>query len=440
MIERMKSSSSQAAIPSAVLVSVLIKESKESHKEEAVDPPNDHSDARPSCDASDSVLAELALLAQAAGFQVLGRMTCRRNAPDPAFFLGRGKLDELKAMVLALGAQEVIFDQALSPVQQRNLEKALGLPVSDRTFLILSLFAQRARSHEGKLQVELARLRYVSTRLVRRWSHLERQRGGIGGRGGPGETQMELDKRMITVAITRTQARLKTLIRQRDTQRKARRRLPTYNVALVGYTNAGKSTLFNALVKTKNYAADQLFATLDTTTRRFYLGMDAKIDEQVNEQAGEKNEEEGFSTEYEYGKSPQAHAAIPALLSDTVGFIHNLPHTLVQAFQASLQEACEADLLLHVIDASSSDYAAQMQDVQLVLNEIGAEEIPQILVFNKIDRLNQSDAENIQATTQVKECVWVSASQGNGLDQLRAVIRQHAQREKREKRDEWVVV
>jgi GTP-binding protein HflX len=421
MIERMKSSS-QAAIPGAVLVSVLIKagkEKKETCQEEAL--------GLQALDSGDeSVLAELELLAQAAGFQVLGQMTCRRSAPDPAFFLGRGKLDELKIMVLALGAQEVIFDQALSPVQQRNLEKVLGLPVSDRTFLILSLFAQRARSHEGKLQVELARLRYISTRLVRRWSHLERQRGGIGGRGGPGETQMELDKRMITVAITRTQDRLKTLIRQRDTQRKARRRLPTYNVALVGYTNAGKSTLFNALVKTQSYAADQLFATLDTTTRRFYLGMDNEIDKKASPQNGQGD----TSAEYDDGQSAYGAMPIPALLSDTVGFIHNLPHTLVQAFQATLQEACEADLLLHVIDASHADYPAQMADVQLVLNEIGAQDIPQILVFNKTDQLNQSDIENIQATARIKECVCVSASQGKGLDELRAVIRQYAQRAK----------
>ena len=220
----------------------------------------------------DRELEELGLLAQTAGMQPVARITCKRQAPDAALFVGSGKADEIRLLAETQGAQEVLFDQALSPVQQRNLERAIGLPVNDRTLLILEIFAQRARSHEGKLQVELARLQYLSTRLVRRWSHLERQQGGIGGRGGPGETQIELDRRMIGESIKRTKERLHKVKKQRQTQRRQRERRDTFNISLVGYTNAGKSTLFNALVKARAYAADQLFATLDTTTRQLYLG------------------------------------------------------------------------------------------------------------------------------------------------------------------------
>ncbi|NBY05720.1 MAG: GTPase HflX, partial [Betaproteobacteria bacterium] len=256
----------------------------------------------------DAELQELGLLVQTAGMQAVGRLTCRRQAPDPALFVGKGKADEIKAMALELGALEVVFDQSLSPAQQRNLERHLDMPVNDRTLVILEIFAQRARSHEGKLQVELARLQYLSTRLVRRWSHLERQRGGIGTRGGPGETQIELDRRMLGEGIKRTRERLQKVMRQRQTQRKQRLRKDAFRISLVGYTNAGKSTLFNALVKAKTYAADQLFATLDTTTRQIHLdfpdGMGASVS-----------------------------------LSDTVGFIRDLPHGLVKAFAATLQEA-----------------------------------------------------------------------------------------------------
>jgi GTPase len=302
----------------------------------------------------DSELQELGLLAETAGLTPVARLTCKRRAPDAALFVGSGKADEIKLLATQWGAKEILFDQSLSPSQQRNLERLLELPVNDRTFLILEIFAQRARSHEGKLQVELARLQYLSTRLVRRWSHLERQRGGIGTRGGPGETQIELDRRMIGENIKRTKERLEKVKRQRTTQRRQRERRDAFNISIIGYTNAGKSTLFNALVKARAYAADQLFATLDTTTRQLYLGPTARS----------------------------------VSLSDTVGFIRDLPHGLVDAFQATLQEAVDADLLLHVVDASNPNFVFQIEQVQRVLKEIGAYEIPQLLVFNKVDVLD----------------------------------------------------
>lgn len=305
----------------------------------------------------DANLDELSLLAISAGLEPVANVVCKRRAPDPAFFVGSGKADEIKQLAAASGASEVLFDQALSPSQQRNLERTLGLAVNDRTFLILEIFAQRARSHEGKLQVELARLQYLSTRLVRRWSHLERQRGGIGTRGGPGEAQIELDRRMIGETIKRTKERLERVKLQRHTQRRQRQRRDAFNISLIGYTNAGKSTLFNALVKARAYAADQLFATLDTTTRQLYLGT----------------------------------AGRSVSLSDTVGFIRDLPHTLVDAFQATLREAVEADLLLHVVDASSPEFVQQIAQVQRVLHEIGAQDVPQLLVFNKLDAIAATD-------------------------------------------------
>jgi GTP-binding protein HflX len=304
----------------------------------------------------DAELEELGLLAQTAGLTPVARVTCKRKAPDAALFIGKGKADEIKALAEETGATEVLFDQALSPAQQRNLERHLDRPVNDRTLLILEIFGQRARSHEGKLQVELARLQYVSTRLVRRWSHLERQTGGAGVRGGPGEKQIELDRRMIGDAIKRTRERLEKVKKQRHTQRRQRERRGAFNISLVGYTNAGKSTLFNALVKARAYTADQLFATLDTTTRQLYLG--------------------------EAGRSVS--------LSDTVGFIRDLPHGLIDAFQATLQEATDADLLLHVVDAANPNHPEQIAEVQRVLHEIGAADVPQVLVFNKIDLLDPS--------------------------------------------------
>jgi len=345
----------------------------------------------------DGELEELGLLAQTAGLHPVARLTCKRKAPDAALFVGSGKADEIRSLAQMHGATEVLFDQALSPAQQRNLERHIELPVNDRTLLILEIFAQRARSHEGKLQVELAKLQYVSTRLVRRWTHLERQRGGIGARGGPGETQIELDRRMIGDAIKRTRERLVKVKRQRATQRRQRERRDTFNISLVGYTNAGKSTLFNALVKARAYAADQLFATLDTTTRQLYL------------------EEAGRSVS----------------LSDTVGFIRDLPHGLVDAFQATLQEAVDADLLLHVVDASNPAFPEQMAQVQRVLEEIGASDIPQLLVFNKLDAVpsdvRPSAAQDMyEQDGQQVHRIFVSAKEGIGLGNLRKRLAQMA--------------
>ncbi|MDQ7746489.1 GTPase HflX [Hydrogenophaga pseudoflava] len=341
----------------------------------------------------DHSLEELGLLAQTAGFSVADRVTCKRKAPDPALFVGTGKAEEIRMLAQSSGASEVLFDQALSPAQQRNLERALGLPVNDRTLLILQIFAQRARSHEGKLQVELARLQYLSTRLVRRWTHLERQSGGIGMRGGPGETQIELDRRMIADAIKRTKDRLEKVKKQRATQRRQRERRDAFAISLVGYTNAGKSSLFNALVKARAYAADQLFATLDTTTRQLYLG--------------------------EAGRSVS--------LSDTVGFIRDLPHGLVDAFAATLQEAADADLLLHVVDASNPSHLEQIESVQGVLQEIGASQVPQVLVFNKLDAMEPASAPRVLQDTmeldgQSVPRIFVSALAGTGLPELRALL------------------
>jgi GTP-binding protein HflX len=342
----------------------------------------------------DPTLDELALLAESAGDLPVARLIARRKAPDAALFVGSGKADEIRDLVQNEGAHCVIFDQALGPAQQRNLERHLGVEVIDRIGLILEIFAARARSHEGKLQVELARLKYLSTRLVRRWSHLERQKGGFGLRGGPGETQIELDRRMIDVRIKGVKERLVKVKRQRGTQRKSRERSGTFRVSLVGYTNAGKSTLFNTLVKAQTYAADQLFATLDTTTRQMYL------------EAAERS----------------------VSLSDTVGFIRDLPHDLVDAFEATLQEAAEADLLLHVVDAASATWLEQLNEVQRVLKDIGAGDLRQLLVFNKLDAIDPerqprslSDLYEIEPGRSL-ERLFVSAKDGRGLDSLRAII------------------
>ncbi len=359
----------------------------------------------------DPTLDELALLAESAGDEVVARLTAKRKAPDAALFVGTGKAEEIKSLLILYQGQCVIFDQALGAAQQRNLERFLGVEVIDRTGLILEIFAARARSHEGKLQVELAQLQYLATRLVRRWSHLERQRGGVGHRGGPGETQIELDRRMIDMRIKSVKERLRKVQRQRDTQRRSRDRQGVFKVSLVGYTNAGKSTLFNALVKAQAYAANQLFATLDTTTRQLYL----------------------------------AEAGQTVSLSDTVGFIRDLPHTLVAAFKATLQETVDADVLLHVVDASSPTWREQIEEVERVLEDIGAGQVPQVLVFNKLDAL-EAGARPRQSVDDYElgpgrrvPRVHVSARSGEGLAQLRTVLSDlaRARSETSSRGDEW---
>ena len=294
-------------------------------------------------------LAELTALATSAGAEVVGSVTGRRARPDAATFAGKGKVEEIGALRVRTDAGLVIFDHPLSGAQQRNLENALECRVIDRTSLILDIFAQRARSREGKLQVELAQLKHLSTRLVGGWTHLERQKGGIGLRG-PGETQLETDRRLITQRVKNISERLRGVAKSRATQSRTRRRAEVRTVALVGYTNAGKSTLFNRLTGSNAYAADQLFATLDTTLRRIHVA-----------------------------------GAESIVLSDTVGFIRDLPHDLVAAFRSTLSEAAEADLLLHVIDASAPDRDEQIAAVEAVLEEIGASGVPQIRVFNKVE-------------------------------------------------------
>ncbi|MCK2094921.1 ribosome rescue GTPase HflX [Thauera aromatica] len=339
--------------------------------------------------AIDERLSELKLLTGSAGASVEAVVQGRRAAPDPKLFAGSGKVQEIAEALRAHAADIVIFNHALSPGQQRNLERELQCMVIDRTALILDIFAQRARSHEGKLQVELAQLEHLATRLVRGWTHLERQKGGIGLRG-PGEKQLETDRRLLGNRVKMLKSRLAQIEKQRKVRRRARERRDVLSVSLVGYTNAGKSTLFNALTKAGAYAADQLFATLDTTSRRLYVG--------------------GASV----------------VLSDTVGFIRDLPHALVAAFQATLEETAQADLLLHVVDSASEDRDAQIEAVNLVLAEIGAAAVPQILVWNKIDLTHAAPAVERGDCDKIRR-VFLSARTGEGLDLLRDALAEVAQ-------------
>lgn len=331
-------------------------------------------------------LAEFKELVVSSGAEPVAVVTGSRAVPHPRYFVGTGKAEEIRDVVAEQEADVVLFDHELSPVQERNLEALLECQVLDRTGLILDIFAQRARSHEGQLQVELAQLRHLSTRLVRGWTHLERQKGGIGLRG-PGETQLETDRRLIGHRIRTLKSRLEKVQRQREQGRRARKKADVPTISLVGYTNAGKSTLFNNLTNAEVYAADQLFATLDPTLRRVKLP-----------------------------------AGFPVVLADTVGFIRQLPHDLVAAFRSTLKETQDADLLLHIVDASSDERDDNMAQVNLVLEEIGAENLPQLLVFNKIDLLDGMSPRIDRDEAGVPIRVWVSALTGEGLDLLHEAL------------------
>jgi GTP-binding protein HflX len=322
---------------------------------------------------------------------VRGTVQGKRSSPDAKLFIGSGKADELLQLMQASESNIAVFNHDLTPSQQRNLERLLQARVVDRTGLILDIFSQRAQTHEGKLQVELAQLEHLSTRLVRGWTHLERQKGGIGVRGGPGETQLELDRRMLRIRVKQLREKLSKLKAQRGMQRRARKRSNVMTVSLVGYTNAGKSTIFNRLTKANIYAADQLFATLDTTTHKIFI--------------------------------PECGAVV---LSDTVGFIKHLPHALVEAFGATLEEAAQADLLLHIVDTASSNRDEQIAEVNKVLVEIGATQVPQVLVHNQIDRVGLAPAVARDEYGRIT-CVHVSAKTGEGMDLLRQVMAEHYQ-------------
>ena len=337
-------------------------------------------------------LEELKQLAISAGISIRGVVEGKRDKPDAKYFVGSGKAEELAEMVKASESRAVVFNHDLSPSQQRNLERLLECRVADRTGLILDIFAQRAKSHEGKLQVELAQLEHLSTRLVRGWTHLERQKGGIGVRGGPGETQLELDRRMLRIRVKQLREKLDKLKQQRGMQRRSRKRSQIMSVSLVGYTNAGKSTLFNRLTQSKVLAVDQLFATLDTTSRKLYI--------------------------------PDTG---PMVMSDTVGFIKHLPHALVEAFGATLEEAVQADLLLHIVDTASTNRDEQVAEVNKVLGEIGAQDVSQILVMNQIDRAGLEAG--LERDEYGRICkILISAKTGDGLQFLEQALKEHQQR------------
>lgn len=337
-------------------------------------------------------LQELRQLVVSAGLSVCATVEGKRLKPDAKYFIGSGKAEELAGTIKATDSKVAVFNHDLSPSQQRNLERLLECRVADRTGLILDIFAQRAQSHEGKLQVELAQLEHLSTRLVRGWTHLERQKGGIGVRGGPGETQLELDRRMLRIRVKQLREKLDKLKQQRGMQRRSRKRSKVLSVSLVGYTNAGKSTLFNRMTHSGVYAADQLFATLDTTSRKLFIP-----------EAGE------------------------IVMSDTVGFIKHLPHALVEAFGATLEEAAQADILLHIVDSASTNREEQIAQVNKVLNEIGAQNVHQVLVLNQIDRIGLEAGLERDEYGRINK-VRISAKTGDGIEFVRQVLIEHQQR------------